>query len=621
MRSEGTINSKSTGVNTNLQKINSILQSIRKYPVEEIESSIISYISKKTGIEFIYSGEFQKYRGKEKTYILKCFELYNFPVDIEFIVQFFENLLSEENVTVNGIVFTPLYIAEFINIQAAEKGYIQKHSKIIDPGCGCGIFLIASALYLRSKFGKSFAEIYQQNLYGIDILAENVLRSKIVFSILPMLYGESNYTGPFNIIEKDSLKENWCTLFNVEHFDFIEGNPPYVNTHDMRAETINFLKETFQTTKSGVFNIFYAFIEHGMNFINQEGMLSYIIPNNFLTIKSALDLRKLITNNLWLKSIIDFADNMIFKPVRTYNSIIQLTKENNSIFEYHVLPPSEDVKSAIYALDMSSMEAERLDSNGWKLVDKKTLNNIRIIENQLCSIKSFIRTGIATLKDEVYFVDFDGKSYYKIVDGERYIIDSNLVKTIYKIPELKNNKEISSVRRFIIFPYEKSAKGYTPISEEQMIVHYPDTYRYLCRKREILDGRDKGKVKLSPWFAYGRSQGLNKYGRKLVFPTFANIPRFILVDDPDALFCNGYAVFEDSCIELELLQRILNSSLMHYYISNTSYSIEGGYYCYQKKYIERFSIPFFTLEEREQMKRMNDSELDTFLWRMYQLEI
>ena len=75
-------------------------------------------------------------------------------------------------------------------------------------------------------------------------------------------------------------------------------------------------------------------------------------------------------------------------------------------------------------------------------------------------------------------------------------------------------------------------------------------------------------------------------------------PRFILVDDPDALFCNGYAVFEDSSIELELLQRVLNSAVMHYYISNTSYAIEGGYYCYQKKYIERFSIPFFSLEER-----------------------
>lgn len=603
-----------------MQKIDCILKAIRNQPVEEIEASIISYISKKTGIEYVYSGEFLKYKGKEKAYILRCFELDNFPVDIEFIVQFFENLLSEENVTVNGIVFTPLYIADFINRQAAEEGYIKANSKIIDPGCGCGIFLIASALYLHNKLGKSFLEIYRQNLYGIDILAENVLRSKIVLSILPMLYGEPNYTGPFNIEVKDSLKENWSSLFRVESFDFIEGNPPYVNTHDMREETIKFLKETFQTTSSGVFNIFYAFIEHGMKFLNDEGMLSYIIPNNFLTIKSALDLRKLIAKNQWLKSIIDFANNMVFKPVRTYNSIIQLTKGNNSFFKYCVLPPCDDIKSSIYGLEMSSMDTERLDANGWKLVDKKTLNNIRIIENQLCSIKDFIRTGIATLKDEVYFVDFDGITYYKIVEGVRYPIDASLVKSIYKIPELKNNRNLSSVRRFIIFPYEKSPKGYVPISEEQMLLHYPDTYRYFCKQRKVLDSRDKGKEKTAPWFAYGRSQGLNKYGRKLVFPTFANTPRFILVDDPDALFCNGYAVFEDSSIELELLQRVLNSAVMHYYISNTSYAIEGGYYCYQKKYIERFSIPFFSLEERERMRTMNDAQLDSFLRRIYQIE-
>ena len=41
---------------------------------------------------------------------------------------------------------------------------------------------------------------------------------------------------------------------------------------------------------------------------------------------------------------------------------------------------------------------------------------------------------------------------------------------------------------------------------------------------------------------------------------------------------------------IKMLQ-ILNSRIMHFYVKKTSVSIEGGYPCYQKNFIERFSIP------------------------------
>lgn len=52
----------------------------------------------------------------------------------------------------------------------------------------------------------------------------------------------------------------------------------------MSKETASFLKKTFSTTRSGVYNIFYAFIEHAIEFLHPKGKLSYIVPNNFLTI-------------------------------------------------------------------------------------------------------------------------------------------------------------------------------------------------------------------------------------------------------------------------------------------------------------------------------------------------
>ena len=80
-------------------------------------------------------------------------------------------------------------------------------------------------------------------------------------------------------------------------------------------------------------------------------------------------------------------------------------------------------------------------------------------------------------------------------------------------------------------------------------------------------------------------------------------------------------MFQNDYIDLELLRRILNSSLMQYYVSNTSYAIEGGYYCYQKKYIERFSLPLFSEEEKSEMMEMSDADLDAYLIKRYEIEI
>ena len=123
--------------------------------------------------------------------------------------------------------------------------------------------------------------------------------------------------------------------------------------------------------------------------------------------------------------------------------------------------------------------------------------------------------------------------------------------------------------QYIIFPYIKGVKGYELIAEDVFSEKYHNAYIYLREMRSILDERDNGKGNAVAWYAYGRTQGLNKYGEKLMFPTFANHPKFIYIDDENTLFCNGYAVFENKQFPLSVLEKILNSSIMDYYVSHT----------------------------------------------------
>lgn len=603
--------------------LETILQT-RGYSKPEIEASLVEYILSKikySKVELIDS-DFKKFISTSNKEIVNIFEINSFPVDIESIIDFFEALLEQENITENGIVFTPMYIADYICENALKNlTTYDKNIKILDPGCGCGIFLVAAINCIRNKFDVVIDDIIKNNIYGFDLDENNIRRCKIVLRIYGFINSCEIGDIQFNIKQEDSLKIDWTSYWKVENFDFIIGNPPYVNTHDMSKETAVFLKNNFVTTQKGVYNIFYAFIEHGLKFIGEEGLLSYIVPNNFLTIKSAEKLRDVLQKGKYIEKIIDFGENMVFKPIMTYNCIIVLSKKDYNRFVYNVMEKVESVENELKKLTFETMNINRLDKEGWKLVDHETFKNLSKIETQFKPIKEFIRTGIATLKDDAYLVEKGINGFYKMFNGEKYIIERDLVKKIYKIPDLKLDDSFERICKYIIFPYKKGRNGFEIIPEDELIKNYPLAYKYLIAIKSILDSRDKGKPNKVSWYAYGRTQGLNKYGKKIVFPTFANYPKFMRLNDEYALFCNGYAVFENDYFDLDILVKILNSTIMNYYIQNTSYTIEGGYYCYQKKYIENFSIPLFSDEEIDFIRENTQDKVNEFLIKQYNLSI
>ena len=103
----------------------------------------------------------------------------------------------------------------------------------------------------------------------------------------------------------------------------------------------------------------------------------------------------------------------------------------------------------------------------------------------------------------------------------------------------------------------------------------------------------------------------------------------------ERLFTNGYAIyyktkgidlFSSKAItrveNIDVTQKILNSIVMRYYIKKTSISIQGGYPCFQKNFIERFSIPDLTEDDVQIMRKLSkQEELDIFLIEKYSLKV
>jgi len=142
---------------------------------------------------------------------------------------------------------------------------------------------------------------------------------------------------------------------------------------------------------------------------------------------------------------------------------------------------------------------------------------------------------------------------------------------------------------------------------------------------------------LNPFYQWGRTQGINKKGKRILNPTFSKEPRFFPIFDEESYYTNGYGIFfneSKQCSHFETvhplamednifqLQKILNSTIMDYYIKATSVTIQGGYPCYQKNFIEKFTIPHFTSKELEKLSLLeNKEEINNFLCEKYQVRL
>jgi hypothetical protein len=330
---------------------------------------------------------------------------------------------------------------------------------------------------------------------------------------------------------------------------------------------------------------------------------------------------------------------------QTYTAISFANKQSNESILYDKIRDEQSCNEFLISANGSPNSLKNLNVKKWRLLKEQEQENIIRIETIGTPIKQLfnIAVGIATLKDEVYFVDGateENALLKKVTENGTFLIEKKVTKPVYKISKFKNQDEVSSNTLRIITPYNISKNSSSPILEDEFKTKYPNCYRYLLTEREHLESRDKGKVEFKPFYAWGRTQGISRFGKKLLNPTFSKHPRFLFVPEEEAYYTNGYGIyfskdfsedyslFPDSVHPMSkeknilVTQKILNSVVMDYYVSTTSVSIQGGFLCYQKNFIERFTIPKFTAEEIDTLNNLwKKDEIDAFLIEKYQLNI
>ena len=532
------------------------------------------------------------------------------------LINIFELAIPKNDVVVNGAVYTPRYIKEFI----IDESFLKGKSSLDNPysewvcadiSCGCGAFLYTLSTKIKSLTSHSYQSIFN-NLYGFDICKNSIDRARILLSLLALSESEDNENFEFNLFVGNSLSsiiEDTLNSKQITAFDIIVGNPPYVRSKNIDIQTKSLLNNW--SISSGNVDLYIPFFELGLTHLKENGVLGYITVNTFFKSINARLLRKYIQENKYNTQIIDFGQEIIFEKKLAYTCIVFIEKKTARNLLY-TKKTALDIKEKCNDIKFEKIEYSKLDAHkGWLLNEGNIRHNISLIENAGTPLGEAynIKNGLATLANGIFIFkplyEDDTFYYFQNKNKEKvHKVEKNICRDIIKPNIIKTEHEIDLKKEKIIFPYENN-KLYT---EEQFKSISPYAYAYLSENRTILDNRDKGVGKYQEWFAFGRTQALTDYGKKLLLPYMSNRPYVVYSDHSDMLIYCGYAIYNDSKDELLILKKILESCVFDYYIRHTSKPYSTGYYSYAKNYIKYFGVYNFSDKEKLEIRNLNTKD-------------
>ncbi len=344
----------------------------------------------------------------------------------------YQALLIEGNKSQSGSYYTPATI-----VDAIIMDYVKKNSKVLDPCCGTGQFLLAYADIIEDP----------KQIYAVDIdeIAVRIARLNILIK-----YKNQNFIP--NIVCKNTLFEigNY-DLFSsndedIRNFDVIATNPPW-GAHFPKSDVVR-LKILFPEITS--FESFSYFLKKSIDLLREGGIISFILPESILNVKTHKDIREIILNNTRIKKV--FYLNRIFKNVFTpvirldlqkckkTNGQIEICKENERytveqakwksnydfIFDIHANNFDTDIIDKIYDVRHTTLAGQA----DWALGIVTGNNEAYILNEQRKGFEAIYKgkdVGKFILSKPSHYIHFTPERFQQVAQVEKYRAKEKLV--------------------------------------------------------------------------------------------------------------------------------------------------------------------------------------------------
>ena len=408
-------------------------------------------------------------------------------------------------------------------------------------------------------------------------------------------------------------------VFAQGGFDAVIGNPPYIRIQAMKewAPTeVEFYKKRYIAASKGNYDIYVVFVEKGLSLLNQSGRLGYILPHKFFNAQYGRLLRGLIARGKHLSKVVNFGDQQVFENATTYTCLMFLHKSSLDIATIVKVSNLEKWRNG----NEEEVGKGSLTSHGdteWNFSIGKSkiiIEKLSLMPITLSSLTKRIFQGLVTGADSVFILKKVGNSeYYSERTNKTYYIEEDLIHPLCKGSVNIRRYYVTDLEKSILFPYKVINRQAILLSKKELLSKYPVAWRYLEENRQTLEMREHGKWKHERWYALGRNQNLTEMEqKKILTPSIAKQSSFTLDANDYFYFIGsggggggGYGItfFDNEKMAYEYFLGLLNSQLLDFYIKSYSSPFSGGYFAYNRQYIERLPIRTIDFDNHTDVQR------------------
>ncbi|MBS7230303.1 hypothetical protein KHA90_04630 [Flavobacterium psychroterrae] len=323
----------------------------------------------------------------------------------------YEQKLNKKDRKKNGVFLTNSLetVENLLDIIIVDSEIFSK--RILEPSCGQGIFILKLLTDLYLKFPDSIliSKFISNNIFFVDIQEDMVDKTKNNILELYFFLFDETFKGSFNGITWDFTDKisSGVSLFDevritpfaelYNSFDYVIGNPPYVTLYGRRdkkeneAQRVNYLNNYNQfpnSVKNGKLNLVMLFIEHSLDFLKDDGKLSFIIDVSFFETAYEFTRKYLLDNT----TIIELQVNIKDFDVASGQVIIKLSK-------------SKSLNNKVQIIDHKTQNNYLVEQSSWY-----TKNDEYKFRYNGCSISKEILDKVEGKKDKTILQLYPNKN-------------------------------------------------------------------------------------------------------------------------------------------------------------------------------------------------------------------
>jgi hypothetical protein len=363
----------------------------------------------------------------------------------------------------------------------------------------------------------------------------------------------------------------------VSTFDLVIGNPPYVRQEGIKSLK-NYLKEHFQIYHSKGDLLTY-FVEVGLRFLKDEGILNFIISNKFTRTEYGEAMRKFLLTNSLIHSFIDFEGVSIFESATVDASILVLKKSKPSndhyvkYFNVNCLDSKNLSIENILLKGLGDFPSKLLTKDSWSfqnpeiilVKDKVSLGGTPL---KLWDVK--INYGIKTGFNEAFFISEEQRDAFIKTSPK----NAQIIKPFVRGRDLDKFKVNFGNIYLLMTGYDLDIKK-----------EYPEIYSHLLGYKEKLQKReDQGKN----WFNLRPCNYYEDFEKpKIIYP---EITKFLTFYYDEKHFYGNNKVFIMTGESLAYLCCFFNSKLFDFCFRDNFPVLLGGSRELRKVFMEKIQI-------------------------------